>query len=124
MAVYYGVIKNNRVVLDTDVQLAEGMPVEIRPRLSASNPEDAFKKLLLAEGLMTEPPSSEPMSPGGCDGLSLSKASPCLRRLSPRGASRLIVAHVGARNDGNDLVEAIARVVARRFFALSIARTP
>jgi len=85
MAVYYGVIKNNRVVLDTDVQLAEGMPVEIRPRLSASNPEDAFKKLLLAEGLMTELPSSEPMSPCGCDGLSLSKASPCLRRLSPRG---------------------------------------
>jgi len=63
MSVYYGVIKDNRIVLDTDVQLAEGMPVEIRPRLSASNPEDAFKKLLLAEGLMTELPSPGPVSP-------------------------------------------------------------
>lgn len=57
MAVYYGVVKDNRVMLDDGVQLADGMPVEIRPGLPDSGSEDAFKKRLLTEGLLTKLPS-------------------------------------------------------------------
>jgi len=63
MAVYYGIIKDHRVVLDDDVQLADGMLVEIRPRFPMSSSEDAFKERLLAEGLLTALPAPQPVSP-------------------------------------------------------------
>ncbi len=62
MDMYYGVIKDNRVVLDEDAHLTDGMPVEIRLRLPESSSEDAFKQRLLAEGLLTELPSPQPVS--------------------------------------------------------------
>jgi hypothetical protein len=86
MTVYHGVIQDNRVVLEGDVQLANGLPVEVRPRESAArehintvderrrdgldkdpiieNPtvtEDDFKMRLRAEGRLAPPiPRSVP----------------------------------------------------------------
>ncbi len=88
MTVYHGVIQDNRVVLEGDVQLANGLPVEVRPREAIvkarehintvderhsegldkdpiiENPtitEDDFKMRLRAEGRLAPPiPRSVP----------------------------------------------------------------
>ena len=75
MAVYYGVVKNNQVVLEGDVRLADGVRVEVRPVERATAPaeasvpdvvvvdtaeaEEALLRDLLAEGLLEEPPIDE-----------------------------------------------------------------
>lgn len=50
-------------MLDDNVQLADGTPVEIRPRFRPSSSEDTFKERLLAEGLLTDLPSPQSVSP-------------------------------------------------------------
>jgi hypothetical protein len=75
VAVYYGVVKNNQVVLEGDVHLADGVRVEVRPVDRAAAPtnagspdvvvadtveaEEALLRELLAEGLLEEPPIDE-----------------------------------------------------------------
>jgi hypothetical protein len=75
VAVYYGVVKNNQVVLEGDVRLADGVRVEVQPVEHATAPadasapdvvgvdtaeaEEALLRDLLAEGLLEEPPIDE-----------------------------------------------------------------
>jgi hypothetical protein len=68
MAVYHGVIKNNRVELEGDARLPEGTLVEVRPRavqahdaMPTAEDDAAADALLRAEGLLGE----EPPAPRG-----------------------------------------------------------
>lgn len=58
MSVYYGVIRDHVVILPEDAQLADGQRVEVRildrKRSKARAAEDAFQKLLLEIGLLSE----------------------------------------------------------------------
>src|SRR5437588_5676396 len=47
MVVYYGVIKDHRVVLDDDVRLADGTRVEVR--LQPAAPRDAVQGVVMAQ---------------------------------------------------------------------------
>ncbi len=104
MSVYHGVIQDNRVVLEGDVQLANGLPVEVRLRESAArehintvderrrdgldkdpiieNPtitEDDFKMRLRAEGRLAPPvPRSVPKLYAWTN----SSRAPCALRVS------------------------------------------
>ncbi len=40
MELYYGVVRDNRVELDNGVHLAEGVRVEVRPRVSSPSQAD------------------------------------------------------------------------------------
>lgn len=53
MAVYHGIVKDNRVILDGDTTLPDGTSVEVRPRL-ASTPalERALREGLYKAGLL------------------------------------------------------------------------
>src|SRR5205085_11633233 len=52
MAVYYGVVKNNQVVFDDEVHLADGVRVEVRPRVPDERGDSAaVDTQLRAEGL-------------------------------------------------------------------------
>jgi hypothetical protein len=60
MAVYYGVVKGNMVVLSDDAQLPDGTTVEVHTSgLSGDHtdqvmPEEEFMQRLVDEGLLTE----------------------------------------------------------------------
>jgi hypothetical protein len=67
MAVYRGVVKNNRVELEGDAHLPDGALVEVRPRASqggaaapAVEDDAAADALLRAEGLLEEEPPAPP----------------------------------------------------------------
>lgn len=66
MTVYYGVVKDNRVILDDDSQLTDGLPVEVHPRIaqltSVTPTEETVKERLHAAGLLTRLPTSPPVS--------------------------------------------------------------
>ena len=61
MPLYYGVIKDNRVVLDDDVRLADGMRVEVRPRPGGARDtmqaEESVKEQLRAAGVLAPAPT-------------------------------------------------------------------
>lgn len=70
MSVYYGVVKDNVVVLPADIRLAEGLIVEVHIPPSAAEeagqlaPEDLFKQRLIELGLLEEikmPPLVPPL---------------------------------------------------------------
>lgn len=64
MQVYYGVVKDRRVVLDDDVRLDDGTRVEVRPRhaqTSNADAEEIVKERLRAAGILA------PLSPSGND---------------------------------------------------------
>ena len=56
MAIYYGVVKGNRVLLASDARLADGTQVEVRPRqasdLAVAEDEERVKARLRAEGIL------------------------------------------------------------------------
>lgn len=60
MSIYYGVIKDNTVVLPEDVHLPDGITVEVRTSGSSiENPdqlhtEEEFLQYLVAQGILTE----------------------------------------------------------------------
>ncbi len=59
MAIYRGVVKDNRVELDSGVRLADGARVEVRTEVdtAATNAaEEALVQRLRAEGIIDEPP--------------------------------------------------------------------
>ena len=61
MAVYYGVIRDNRVEIEDGGQLADGVRVEVRPRDVAPAEDDtAADDILRAEGLLEDEPSDLP----------------------------------------------------------------
>lgn len=61
MPPYYGVIKDNRVVLDDDVRLADGTRVEVRPQPADARDtmqaEEAVKEQLRAAGVLAPAPT-------------------------------------------------------------------
>src|SRR5205823_4412837 len=60
MAVYYGVVKNNQVVFDDEVHLADGVRVEVRPRVPDERGDSAaVDTQLRAEGLCEDAPATE-----------------------------------------------------------------
>jgi hypothetical protein len=67
MAVYFGVVKDNRIELEGSARLNEGARVEVRPVGPAATPpeadtaeaERALVRDLLAAGLLDEPPTDE-----------------------------------------------------------------
>ncbi len=86
MSVYYGVVENNRVVLEGDAPLADGLAVEVRPRIRDADEgaaatseraptdeprtkgaatEEDFKRRLRATGASAPvaPPHPTPMTP-------------------------------------------------------------
>ena len=71
MSIYYGVVKNNVVILPKDIQLAEGLIVEIhippaeheQPEPSSS--EEQFKQILANSGLLQEIKLSSQVPPVG-----------------------------------------------------------
>ncbi len=58
MAVYYGVIKDNKVELEDDARLADGIRVEVRPSPpredDAREDDAAADDILRAEGLLED----------------------------------------------------------------------
>ena len=59
MAVYYGVVRDNRVEIEDSGQLADGVRVEVRPRTAAPTEDDtAADDILRAEGLLEDEASS------------------------------------------------------------------
>ncbi len=64
MSVYYGVIKDNRVMLDDDVRLNDGIRVEVRPQHDDARDmmrvEEIVKERLRAAGVLApSPPMAE-----------------------------------------------------------------
>lgn len=73
MAVYYGVVHHNRVELDAEAGLSEGVRVEVRPiepvlqhvlpetlaGADASEAEQAFWRDMIAAGIIDAPPQTE-----------------------------------------------------------------
>ncbi len=62
MAIYQGVVKDNRVELDGDVRLVDGARVEIRTGVdtaAANAAEEALIRRLRAESIIDEPPDSD-----------------------------------------------------------------
>ena len=71
MAVYYGVVKDNRVELEGDTRLSDGARVEIRPiapegvgagATNVAKAERALTRDLLAAGLLDQAQADEPAS--------------------------------------------------------------
>ncbi len=61
MAVFYGVVRDNRVEIEGGGQLADGVRVEVRPRDAAPPEEDAAADdILRAEGLLEDEPFGLP----------------------------------------------------------------
>jgi len=60
MPVYYGVIKDNRVMLDDDVRLGDGIRVEVRPQHDDARDmmqaEEMVKERLRAAGVLAPAP--------------------------------------------------------------------
>ena len=56
MAVYYGVIRNNTVVLPDDVRLPDGVPGVLRPRIDDEQDDSAADEILRSEGLLEDEP--------------------------------------------------------------------
>ena len=54
MALYYGVVRDNRVELENDVRLADGLRVEIRPRV-----DETLVQRLRESGLLEELPDDQ-----------------------------------------------------------------
>jgi hypothetical protein len=83
MVVYYGVIKDNRVVLDDDVQLADGTRVEVRPQPAdsrdAARAEEMVKERLRTAGVLAPAAPAAPddaeeeIEPAPVDGEPLSQ---------------------------------------------------
>jgi len=66
MAVYYGVVRDNRVELEGDARLASGVRVEVRPRSVSTQEDDAAAdEILRAEGLLEDEPSRPSCAPFG-----------------------------------------------------------
>jgi len=66
MVVYYGMIRDNRVELEGDVRLADGVRVEVRlQNISAREDDTAADEILRAEGLLAEEPPGSPRAPFG-----------------------------------------------------------
>ena len=106
MTICHGVIQDNRVVLEGNVRLADGLPVEIRlrepearktintvnehgPESSIEYPtitEDDFKMRLRAEGRLA-PSMPRSVAPPSTGALSTLRGSPSPNRSSPSGAS-------------------------------------
>jgi len=67
MAIYQGVVKDNRIELDGGVRLADGARVEVRTgadtAAAAAAAEEALIRRLRAEGIIDEPPDD-----AGADG--------------------------------------------------------
>jgi hypothetical protein len=68
MVVYRGVVKGKTVVLDEATELPDGAIVEVREVAASQDDErereEAFKRHLLAIGLMKRLPTREPDPPG------------------------------------------------------------
>lgn len=60
MTVYYGVIRNNTVMLPDDVRLPDGVPVEVRPRIVDEQDESVADDILRSEGLLEDEPPDVP----------------------------------------------------------------
>lgn len=60
MAVYYGVIGNNTVVLPDDVRLPDGVAVEVRPRIIDEQDDSVADEILRSEGLLEDEPPGMP----------------------------------------------------------------
>ncbi len=62
MSLYYGVVKDNRVVLDNDARLADGTRVEVRPEQASARDmmraEEIVKERLRAAGVLAPAPPS------------------------------------------------------------------
>ncbi len=66
MAVYYGIVRDNRVELEGDARLANGVRVEVRPRGVSTQEDDAVAdEILRSEGLLEDEPSGPPRAPFG-----------------------------------------------------------
>ena len=69
MAFYYGVVKDGVIVLAEDIQLPEGLAVEIHiatPEILQNGPltkEEIFRQGLIAQGLLLAPRPIEPSRP-------------------------------------------------------------
>jgi hypothetical protein len=62
MAVYFGVVRGNRVELEGDVQVSDGARVEVRPiapEATTAEAERALAQDLLAAGLLDQVPPDE-----------------------------------------------------------------
>ncbi len=62
VTLYYGVVQDNRVELEGDAGLANGVRVEVRTRIDEASDtqiEEALIRCLRAEGLIEEPPVSD-----------------------------------------------------------------
>jgi hypothetical protein len=58
MAVYYGVVRNNVVILPDDVRLPDGAPVEVRPRVVNERDDSVIvDEELRAAGLLEDMPA-------------------------------------------------------------------
>ncbi len=67
MATYSGIVKHNQILLEGDVQLADGVRVEVRPRdivdtepTPSATAEEAFLEHLRTAGLLLERPTRMP----------------------------------------------------------------
>ncbi len=60
MTVYYGVTRDNKIILPDDLHLPDGIPVEVRPNLTdASDDSVAVDEELRAAGLFANIPVKE-----------------------------------------------------------------
>lgn len=62
MAVYFGVVRGNRVELEGDAQISDGVRVEVRPIAPEAHTAEAERALvqdLLAAGLLDQVPAEE-----------------------------------------------------------------
>jgi len=61
MAVYHGVVRDNRVEIEGGGQIADGVRVEVRPRdVVPAEDDTAADDILRAEGLLEDEPSGPP----------------------------------------------------------------
>ncbi len=67
MTIYSGIVKHNQILLEGDVQLADGVRVEVRPQdlvdsdlTPSATAEEAFREHLRTAGLLLERPTSMP----------------------------------------------------------------
>ncbi len=59
MPVYYGVVENNRVVLEGDARLADGLPVEVHPRIHDADETDTTSERSSTDGLRAKGTATE-----------------------------------------------------------------
>lgn len=66
MSIYYGIVKDNQIILPADTQLAEGATVEVRilQQSDQQSPTEAdFQQQLVDLGLLEHPKIASPTAP-------------------------------------------------------------